>query len=373
MNLPDGIVDRLLRNEREGLREFGLLVRSRAVRDYLDPERFAQEMSRLFHATPILVCHSSRLSTPGDFVTHDRLGVPLLLVRQTDGGVGAFINICRHRAAAVEAAACGHRSSFLCPYHHWTYGIDGALQHIADGAGFAGVDPSQLGLRRVAVAEQHGLVFVRIADGPAIDLDQFLGPIAADLDRLGVSRHRYFHARDTALGCNWKVQMEGSLETYHFGFLHAGSAGRQFASLATIWDDCRPHQRWFMPRRKLAEKLANGADARHSILPNYFLFPNTVLTIPHDHLIITQVFPQGVDRCVFHNELLPAEHSVPVEAGYWERALDYNESVIREDLPVIESIQRSCAAEPDGTVLQGRYEQGVSWFHDACDERLRPS
>jgi phenylpropionate dioxygenase-like ring-hydroxylating dioxygenase large terminal subunit len=371
VELPAGLVDRLAANLRNQSKDVISAVHSRPVRDYLDPDLYARELQKLYHELPIVVAHSSQLAQAGDFITHDRLGVPLIIARTRSGAVAAFRNICRHRAAMVEGAACGHRSSFNCPYHNWSYGLDGALLHIPDAASFDADEVRGRGLRPVAVAEKHGLIFVRITAGPPIDLDAFLGDIGPELELMRVADHRHFSHRQTPLACNWKVMLEGSLETYHFNFLHAASAGKQFAAMACTFDSYAPHQRHVMPKRNLLERIERGEDPRRSILPTYCIFPNTMLTLPHDHMMLTQIFPVSVDRCVFNNALLTrGSADAAAEQEYWNKALALTESVNDEDFVVLEGIQKSHLQSQDERVIHGRYELGITRFHEASDQLL---
>jgi phenylpropionate dioxygenase-like ring-hydroxylating dioxygenase large terminal subunit len=224
--IPAGVIERLLANMAAAGRDIGEHTQLRPVSLYNDPVRYAREMERLFRGLPIVVAHSGQLPDPGDFVSHDKLGVPLIIARGKSGQVAAFHNICRHRASVVETAARGQRGSFMCPYHNWTYALDGALLHIPDEASFDKLDKSQLGLRPVTVAEKYGLIFVRLAPGPPIDVDAWLGRVAPELPLMRLAEHREFRTLATPLKCNWKVMMEGSLETYHFNFLHTRPAVR---------------------------------------------------------------------------------------------------------------------------------------------------
>lgn len=366
--IPQGIEARLLANLRTRSKSTSDQIHRRLVSDYTDTGRFSAETQALFKSLPIVVAHSSQLAKPGDFIRHDRLGVPLIISRTRSGEVAAFRNICRHRGATVELEACGNRNNFLCPYHHWTFGLDGKLLHVPDETSFDPAEFQQLGLRPVAVAEKYGLVFVRLSDGPPIDLDAFLGDLAPELEMMQLERHQFFANRDTPLKCNWKVMMEGSLEVYHFKFLHAKSAAGQFLPMTAIFDSYFPHQRHVMPRKDFPERAEQGNDPRRALLPNYFIFPNTVLTFPHDHMTLTQVFPTSLGECVFYNALLtlgkPGENK---DEAYWRRALDYTETVNREDFDAVESVQASYAHMQGESVIHGRFELGISRFHEACD------
>ncbi|MFA5631566.1 MAG: aromatic ring-hydroxylating dioxygenase subunit alpha [Porticoccaceae bacterium] len=368
--LPEGIQERLLANLRSRTKSTSEQIQRRQVSDYTNTARYEAEVSSLFERLPIVVAHSSQLAKPGDFVRYDRLGVPLIISRTEKGDVAAFRNICSHRGATVENHSSGNRHNFLCPYHHWTFGLDGTLKHVPDETSFDSEEFRQLGLRPVAVAEKYGLIFVRLSDGPAIDVDAFLGDMAPELESLKLDQHQFFADRDTHLKCNWKVMMEGSLEVYHFKFLHAKSAASQFLPMTAIFDNYFPHQRHAMPRRDFPERMEQGNDPRRAVLPNYYIFPNTVLTLPHDHMTLTQVYPAGIGDCVFYNSLLTLDKpDEKKNRAYWQRALDYTQAVNQEDFEAVESIQRSYAYMDGGeSVIHGKFELGITRFHDACDK-----
>ena len=138
--LSAAMAQRLEAHVRGRAKDCGAVVGSRPVTDYTDRSRFELEMRALFHELPIVIAHSSQLPAAGDFITDNRLGVPLLLTRTEAGTVAAHLNVCPHRGAIVETAACGRRSHFECPYHSWSFGLDGSLRGITDAESFAGMD-----------------------------------------------------------------------------------------------------------------------------------------------------------------------------------------------------------------------------------------
>src|SRR5215470_17286430 len=160
-------------------------------------ERAALERNRLFRDRPIFMGLSTRLPKPGDYLTEDVAGMPLLLTRGADGQVRAFANICRHRGAPV-AEGCGNARAFVCPYHGWTYDSAGKLLGTTDKVGFAGIDLASHGLVRLPVAEKHGVMFVRpkpIAaegDSASIDIDAELGGLVPDLEALKLASYPIF-------------------------------------------------------------------------------------------------------------------------------------------------------------------------------------
>src|SRR5436190_13861202 len=156
------------------------LFRNKVI-NYSCRERAALERERLFRSLPIFMGLSTRLPMPGDYVTEDVAGMPVLMTRGADGQVRAFANICRHRGAPV-ASGCGNARAFVCPYHGWSYDAQGKLLGTTDKVGFAGLDPAAHGLVALPAVEKHGMLYVRSrpaqpGEDAAIDIDAVLGPI----------------------------------------------------------------------------------------------------------------------------------------------------------------------------------------------------
>ena len=209
------------------------LVRGERVhsRVYTDPAIFAWERERLFARVWLYLCHESQIAAPGDFVRATLAGVPLLVVRQQDGGIKALVNRCAHRGAEVCQHESGRALRFRCPYHGWTYAADGRLVGVPLKAGYGPElslgDPA-LSLKPVArVAAYRGFVFGSLAaEGPG--LADYLGPMASAIDDMvdrapdgeveavgGLHKH--------AFRGNWKLQMENLQDYAHPAFAHESS------------------------------------------------------------------------------------------------------------------------------------------------------
>ncbi len=220
-----------------------LVQPGRVHRDaYTDPGIFDLEMERIFGRAWLLLGHDSQIPRAGDFVTTQMGRQPVLIVRRRDGGVSVLFNRCAHRGSTVCSAARGTVTQFVCPYHGWTYGLDGALLAIPSPEGYAEERSPQrrLGLAEVPRTEVYrGFVFASLAaDGPS--LRDFLGPLISSFDDLvdrspegevevagGVSRHAY--------DGNWKFVLENHLDTIHPRYVHASSI-----AAANEQDDSRP-------------------------------------------------------------------------------------------------------------------------------------
>ena len=178
-------LERMLRMVRTNTRDDGPGVSHTPVEGYYDPTRFQREVDLLFRRYPIVVGFSSQLRKAGDFVVHNDTGQPILVTRGTDGVLRAFLNVCRHRGAAVEQKPCGaNKRAFVCAYHGWSYDLTGRLVGVTDGAAFGEIDKSKHGLRRLKVAEKYGLVWVvptalEEGEDAGFDIDGYLGPLNA--------------------------------------------------------------------------------------------------------------------------------------------------------------------------------------------------
>src|SRR5688572_29769503 len=133
--------------------------------NYRSKQRLEAEMDRVLRRSYAAFCPSAALPQSGSFVARDSAGMPIVAVRGQDGTVRAFQNVCRHRGMRVVADS-GCANAFVCPYHGWTYELDGRLRHIPHPEGFPGLDKQHHGLAPLGVVERHGLVFV--AQAPAV-------------------------------------------------------------------------------------------------------------------------------------------------------------------------------------------------------------
>src|SRR5882672_7569813 len=195
---------------------------------YADPAIFELEMERIFGRAWLILGHDSQIAAPGDYFTTRMGREPVIVARQGDGSVRVLINRCMHRGTTVCPQGRGHASSFVCPYHGWTYDTDGRLRSVPVPSGYASDRTGELGLRRVLqVSTYRGFIFASRAAAGA-NLEEFLGPAKSSLDDLvdrapggelevagGVFKHVY-HG-------NWKLMLENHLDGAHPAWVHASS------------------------------------------------------------------------------------------------------------------------------------------------------
>jgi choline monooxygenase len=216
------------------------------ARYFYDPAIFSREVSAIFHPAWHFVCHDSELATPGDFVKFDMLGQSVLVARDEAGGVAALHNACRHRGTQLVAERRGNLGAMIvCPYHAWSYRLDGALRHAPRCENLADFDPAAYGLARARVENWAGFWFINFdADAPSLAEEtpgaiETMRPFFPDLDDL-----IFVEEVDMMVDANWKVIVDNAIEGYHFKL-----SGPHHKELAALIDfdgyTLTPHGKWW--------------------------------------------------------------------------------------------------------------------------------
>ena len=189
---------------------------------YTDPAFLEREREQLFGRAWLLVAREEELPEPGSFITLDVTPrkASVLICRTKEGELRAFHNACSHRGVALVEEKQGKSLTFRCPYHAWTYGIDGGLRAIPCESDFPGLDKSRHGLAPIHLAAWNGFVFLNFAAEPELSLHEFLAGIDTLLDGLPFADYP-FHIKVTSeIDANWKFMVNAFNEGYHVGILH---------------------------------------------------------------------------------------------------------------------------------------------------------
>ena len=347
------------------------------VAAYSDPERARLERDRLFRGEPLFMGLSCRLPAPGDYLADEIAGVPILLVRGTDGKLSAFANICRHRGAPV-ASGCGSARAFSCPYHGWTYGLDGKLAAIPEADSFPGIIKGIDGLQALPIGERHGMIFVRLArDAPLeIDIDAFLCGLGAEFGAYGFESYRYFAAEIMTPAINWKFGIDTFLEGYHIPVLHRATVAPLIRGNPVAFDAFGEHGRMTLARCS-ATAWDGHPDAEWEVLrhivPVYRLFPNSIVVFQSDHLETWRMFPGATpDRSVIEFAMYTPEPVTNDKArSYWRKNYDLAiKTVLNEDYALGERMQRGFMSGLQTEVIYGRNEPALINFHQRLNAAL---
>ncbi|MEB4207739.1 aromatic ring-hydroxylating oxygenase subunit alpha [Mycobacterium sp. 94-17] len=311
---------------------------------YVDQDRFDAEVGML-RRTPHIIAWSGEVATAGSFTTKDVLGTPVLVVRGRDGELRAFINGCAHRGAQV-AAECGTTRTFTCPYHGWTYGLDGKVVGAPARRMFAGALDGR-GLVPLSVVEQAGLVIVALSD--EVDLSDPLGDIAELLGHYDFSTRHHANSRRFDIAANWKLAVDVNFEGYHFPYVHADTLD-PIASNNSVYDIYGRHNRWAFPFRD----LVNMRDTPEAAWPDqyfgtvvYGLFPSCVLIEAPASYQMLRVYPgRTPSSSVVHLTYgAPTPITTDQEREWYSILMDGVCNVLaNQDFPMAEACQRGLEA-----------------------------
>ena len=184
---------------------------------YASEEIYQQDLASVWRRGWLFACHSCEIARPGEYLTMDVDADSLVVVRDEQGQAHAWHNVCRHRGSLLVSGPCGQAKRLVCPYHQWSYGLNGQLLHAP--AMQAGLDKSQLGLRPVHTREVEGLIYVCLAETPPA-FDEAGGMIASLAKPQGLTRAKVAKAVDYLVRANWKLVWENNRECFHCNANH---------------------------------------------------------------------------------------------------------------------------------------------------------
>jgi choline monooxygenase len=320
------------------------------------------ERKNIFGRTWQVIARADQVASTGQFVTAELAGEPLLVIRASDGQLRAFFNVCRHHAAAVATEAHGQTSIFRCPYHGWSYGLDGSLKGAPEFEGVCDFDRSQNGLLPLKVDTWEQFIFVNL-DPDAEPLAQFIGRLAQPVAPLNLTRLHFFERRTYTLNCNWKVFVDNYLDGgYHVPHLHKGLNSVLDYRQYTI--ECEDRYCLQSSPMVAATEDANVAATRTGDRAWYFWqYPNFMLNLYSGYMDTNLVVPDGVDRCkVIFDFYFDDVSEAAAERN--RQSIAVGERVNDEDVNICEAVQRGLHSRAYGAGrLSVRREAGEHLFH----------
>jgi len=367
------MAQRLWADTRQGRRRLGPRVARVPVSRYHDPDWLAAERRALFGgAMPLCLAHASELPGAGSVLRFDASGQPLLITRDRDGRLHGVLNVCRHRGMRlVETRTCS-RPTLACPYHGWTYELDGRLRHIPHAEAFDGAElGGAMDLVRFPVLERAGFVWGIPRPGATLDLDAWLGPVIGDLEWMGTHESVVFTRIETERACNWKLVVEAFMEAYHIRTLHRDSIYPFLMDAQADFDQFGPHQRMIVARRRCEEEPEAWPEdprkARDLWSFSHLVFPNLVVITHPDYVSAVSLWPIAPDRTRWsHALLIPRDKNDTQWRPHWEKSLRLmDERVFQaEDLRAAEGIQAGIASGANRHLTFGRLEPLLGDFHE---------
>ena len=343
---------------------------------YTDPAIAQRERDLVFGRVPSIVAHASELPEPGDFITLQMPRNRVIVVRQQDGSVKSFVNVCRHRGALLEEQQQGRCRLFSCGYHRWSYNTDGSLRTITRDSTFGEVDRSQHGLIELPATERHGFIWMVDEATAQLDVASWLGP-EMDAILAGYRLGELIAFRSEAFDepANWKLMQDAFVDNYHIQYAHPNTAGKHVHTNVQTVEDFGRHARMVSPRKAIdrwLEEDPGGRDLGRYVTEGHFLLPNsTLLRQPDDHFELLTFRPHPADpgRCRMEMRLLvPPLAASGMEPERWEYVWKKNWEILlavlhQEDFPLLRASQLGLASANAGGMILGRNEVVNQIFH----------
>lgn len=327
---------------------------------YTDARVFELEKRAVFGATWQLVGRAEQVAKPGEFVTATVGDEPIVVVRGQDGILRGFFNVCRHHAAAVVTEAAGCKERLRCPYHGWTYGLDGQLRSTPEFEGVRGFQPAENGLVPLAVTVWENFVFVHLdADPPPLGAG--LGTVTEEVAKLGLAGLEWVERREWVIGCNWKVFVDNYLDGgYHIPFLHRG--------LNAIVDYQAYAIECFERACLQSSPATDTHGTRNGAARYWWIYPNLMLNWYEGYLDTNLVVPLGVDRM----KVVFDFYFAPSDEAHRKASIEVSERIQDEDHAICESVQRGLGSRAyRAGRLSARREAGENLFHRLLAADLR--
>jgi choline monooxygenase len=330
---------------------------------YRDPRIEDLERTNVLSATWQVVGRLDQVRDKGQFFTADVAGEPIVVVRADDGPLRAFFNVCRHHAAAVVTETQGCAKQFRCPYHGWTYGIDGALKGMVEFDGVCNFDRAKNGLVPIRVDTWENFVFVNL-DGRAAPLLSFLGAVPDIVAPLQLKEKlHYFDRRIYTLNCNWKVYVDNYLDGgYHVPHAHKGLSSVIEYTQYTIENFERACLQ-SSPLSSNADSAAGVAATRQGRAFYLWIYPNFMINAYEGVMDTNLVLPLGVDKCAVIFDYYFGDTSAAADAHNKE-SIAVSEKVQDEDMAICDAVQRGLHSRAYvAGRLSVRREAGEHLFH----------
>lgn len=345
------------------------------ARWYTDPQFLTLEAEKIFYRTWQPVGRLDDVMRIGDFFSCEVLDQPLVVVRNRDGALRAFYNVCPHRAAIV-ADGRGNRKSLQCKYHGWTYDLDGKLLRAPEFEGVKNWDKESVCLQPVLVEAWGPWIFVNL-NATAQPIRSVYGDIDDEIRSAGfnLNKMRLVERRDYLIDCNWKVYVDNYLEGYHLPIAHPGLF-RELDYDQYRVDTFQHYSKQYAPIREVTpgdardRRYVRSGEGEEDAL-YYWIFPNVMLNVYLDNTSINIIIPVGHDKTLTVFEWY---FESPGTGAGWEsmqQIIAFSDEIQQEDIELCEWVQRGLQSK---AYDRGRFsvlrENGVHHFQSLIHEFL---
>ncbi len=361
------LAERIFQHIDAATTDLGESVWREPVSHYLSHERFEAECAVIRrHPTPF--CPSAALPQQGSYLARVAAGNPIVVSRDDVGTVRAFINACRHRGMQV-AEGSGCAKALSCPYHGWTYGLDGTLKGIPGQAGFPALDRDQHRLVEISAIERGGIIYVQ-QEG---EIDP--GSLEYALDYFSADQP-LFDQKVLTDSANWKLLYETLMEGYHIKSLHRESFYPFGYDNLNVVETFGPHSRVVYPFQRIEQMRdvpPNERNLTGLVTSVYMLFPNASISVlsKHTNLVILEPISPNESRWVIYSLINTAPDGTLFSLEEAKRdAVFVNDSGQEEDRAAAAAIQQTLASGANSHFTFGHFEKAIVHFHEQLERAL---
>lgn len=348
---------------------------TRATSTFTSQAFFDREQEKIFKRLPVPVTLTAHISSPGDLVAQDGYGVPVLVMRDREGVVRAFLNACTHKGAKLlEHCDPTNSSRVTCPYHGWTFSLAGKLAGVARAETFTNLDKSTRNLTELPCHEAGGIIWVILDKNAEADFSSVDSQLEADLDALDIGSSHMFGHKTFNLKANWKQVLEPFLEGYHVQRLHAQSVGPLFADVPSITDRLGHNIRQTSGKIGYTSDalLAAGENIHKTVTHAYQVFPNTVIVTSPWYISVMIIMPNGPGETTvdyFMLTLNPAENDKSKEL--YSKSYEMVLGVFgNEDFRAAQSCYAGLMAGGISEVVYSGLESAIPMYNEILDSYL---
>lgn len=343
--------------------------------NYIDPARYEAELKAVWHGVPVIAAPGALLPEPKSYHQVSIAGMPVLLTRNKEGKVKAFANVCRHRGMKLCTTNGTEKAPRLvCPYHAWTYDLDGKLIGLPRSETFPGLPKSELGLLELPAREAGGLIWVGLDPDKSFDFSNVEGELAEDLDAIGLGRSYLYDYATFPVKANWKLVMDSMLDSYHVTRLHKDSLAQFSVDSENQIDRIGPHIRNAAHRSNFErQKITRKHDELRWIMVfSYIGFPNGIIVVSPHYTSLGVVRPIAVDECAVDYYLLAREKPTTERAEErLKRSMELMTQVFgQEDYWAAAMCHEGLASGTMKEVQLGGMEVQIRMFQDAVSACL---
>jgi phenylpropionate dioxygenase-like ring-hydroxylating dioxygenase large terminal subunit len=351
---------------------------SSLVARYVCDNEFQSELAYM-RKLPMMVVHSSELPEKGSFIALNWLeDFPLLLTRDMDGKVHAFANACQHRGSRLEAPGEGCKKRLMCPYHAWTYDMTGYLKSLPHKEGFPSIDPEKTKLKELPSQEFNGFVWVQREGESELDVASYLGEMGEDFNWLAPEEHVLFEQTEQVWKANWKVIVEGGLESYHFKIAHRNTIAPLFRDALSVFDEFGPHFRSVLAKESIkfiGEQPVDQWNIREHANVLYSVFPMNSILVQPDHFATIVTVPIAPDKTRVSIKTYVPKNALNTEKqkAHWKANFEFTWKTLLEDFELAEQIQQGMKSGANEDFYFGRFENALTRFHEINQQMIKGS